>query len=125
MPRYDGPYVVTDTAPEISTVMVDMPNHPNTFPTFHTSQVRPFVENNKNLFPGRELDEPPPVFVDKEEEYFVDRILDECKKGQGSQYLVWWRGYGPEEDRWLPGRKLSDCEALDIWLAKRKLVAST
>jgi hypothetical protein len=103
MPRFDGPYLVTDTAPEISTVTIDLPNHPNTFPTFHTSQVRPFMENDKELFPGRELDEPPPVFVEDEEEYFVDRILDERKRGRGIQYLVRWLGYGPEEDRWLPG----------------------
>jgi hypothetical protein len=65
------------------------------------------------------------VFVEDEEEYFVDRILDERKQGRGVQYLVRWLGYGPEEDRWLPGRELAECEALDIWLAKQELVANT
>jgi hypothetical protein len=83
MPRFDGPYLVMETAPEISTVTIDLPNHPSTFPTFHTSQVRPFVENNKDFFPGRKLEEPPPVFVNDEEEFFVDRILDEQKRGRG------------------------------------------
>jgi hypothetical protein len=40
------------------------------------------------------------------------------------QYLVRWRGYGPEDDRWLPGWELDDCEALDLWLAQKELVAS-
>jgi hypothetical protein len=124
MPRFNGPYLVMDTAPEISTVMIELPNHPNTFPTFHTSQVQPFVENDRELFPGCELDEPPLVFVEDKEEYFVDRILDERKRGQGVQYLVRWLGYGPEEDHWLPGHELAECEALDIWLAKQELVAS-
>jgi hypothetical protein len=56
MPRYDGPYLVTETAPEISTITVDMPNHPNTFLTFHTLQALPFIKNNKNLFPNQELE---------------------------------------------------------------------
>jgi hypothetical protein len=123
MPRFDGPYLVMETAPKISMVTIDLPNHPNTFHTFHTSQVRPFVENNKELFPSHKLEEPLPVFVD-EEQFFVDHILDEHKRGRGLQYLVRWLGYGPEEDRWLPGRELDDCEVLNIWLAKKDLVAS-
>jgi len=125
MPHFDGPYLVTDTAPEISTVTINLPNHPNTFPTFHTSQVRPFMENNKELFPGCKLDEPLSVFVKDKEEYFVDHILDEQKQGQGIQYLVHWLSYGLEEDHWLPRCKLAKCEALDIWLVKQELVACT
>ena len=106
-------------------VTIDLLNHPNTFPTFHTSQVRPFVKNNKDLFLGHELEEPPPVFVNNEEEFFVNCILDECKRGRGLQYLVRWLGYGPEEDFWLPRCELDNCKALDIWLAKKNTVAST
>ena len=124
MPRFDGPYLVTETTLEISMVTIDLSNHPNTFPTFHTSQVCPFIENNNTLFPGWELEEPPPVFVNDEGEFFVNHILDERKRGRGLQYLVHWLGYGPEEDRWLPRRKLNDCKALDIWLAKKNTVAS-
>jgi hypothetical protein len=59
--------------------------------------------------------------IDEEEEYFIDRIVDERKYGHGMQYLVHWSGYGPEDNRWLPTTALKDCEALDIWLARRKL----
>jgi hypothetical protein len=124
MPRYDGPYTITDAAPEISTVTLELPDKRRTFPTFHTSQVLPFVENDATLFPSRELECPPPVVIDSEEEFFIDRILDERKRGCGMQYLVRWNGYGPEEDRWLPGREVDDCEALDIWLARRRSVSS-
>lgn len=120
MPWYNGPYLVTETAPEISTITVEMPNNPNVFPTFHTSQVRPFLENDKELFPSQEHEHPDPVVINGEEEYYVDKILEERKQGRGVQYLVRWCGYGAEEDRWLPGRELQDCEALDIWLAQRK-----
>lgn len=122
---YNRPYMVTETAPDISMITVDMPNNPNTFPTFHTSQVLPFVENDKNLFPSQEQEHPDPVIIKGEEEYYVDRILEERKQGRGTQYLVRWQGYGPEEDRWLPGCELQDCEALDIWLARKESSCST
>jgi Chromo (CHRromatin Organisation MOdifier) domain len=50
------------------------------------------------------------------EEYAVERVVDERRRGRGMQYLVRWVGYGPEEDRWLPRRELEDCKALDDWL---------
>jgi hypothetical protein len=99
MPRYDGPYTMTDTAPEISTVTIELPNNPQMFPTFHTSQVLPFVENDPMLFPSRELLKPPPIMIDSQQEFFINRILDERKRGRGVQYLVQWHGYGPEDDR--------------------------
>jgi hypothetical protein len=119
MPCFDGPYTITDIDNAHSTVTLDLPQSSNVFPTFHMSQVIPFTENDADLFAARELEQPPPVIVDDEEEYYVDRIIDERKRGRGMQYLVRWTGYGPEEDRWLPTSALEDCEALEIWLARR------
>jgi hypothetical protein len=46
---------------------------------------------------------PPPITVDREEEYIVKGIMDsrETKKGKW-EYLVKWKGYGPEESTWEP-----------------------
>ncbi|KAF8218785.1 hypothetical protein L208DRAFT_1347384 [Tricholoma matsutake] len=121
MPRYDGPYIVTDTAAEVSTITVDMPNNPNTFPTFHASQALPFVENDKDLFPSQEQEQPQPVVIEGEEEYYHHQR----KQGRGTQYLIHWHGHGLEEDHWLPGWEVLDCEALDIWLAWKKTSCST
>jgi hypothetical protein len=79
MPRYDGPYIILKIDTDHSTVMLDLPNQPHVFLTFHLSQEIPFVENDPSLFPARHLLQPPPVLIDNEEEYFVDRILDERK----------------------------------------------
>src|SRR5277367_4621227 len=104
MPRFDGPYLVTDIHPDASTVTLETPNAPNLFPTFHTSLVRSFKPNDDSKYPSRTLEEPGPIEVDGEEEYFVERIIDHKKIGRGFKYLVRWRGYGPEEDRWIAGR---------------------
>ena len=50
------------------------------------------------------------------EEYTIKKILDERCQGRRYQYLVRWVGHGPEEDCWLPRRKLEECQALNVWL---------
>jgi Chromo (CHRromatin Organisation MOdifier) domain len=121
MPRFDGPYMVTDVDEEHSTVTLDLPNSPNIFPTFHTSMVTPYIENDPSLFPNREFSQPQAITMeDGSSEYLIRDIIDERRCGNGFRYLVRWTGYGPEEDRWLSGSELKDTEALDIWLAKKK-----
>ena len=49
MPRFNGPYTVTDINPDHSTVTLDLPNSPNIFPTSHTFMVIPYIEDNPML----------------------------------------------------------------------------
>jgi Integrase zinc binding domain len=55
MPRFDGPYTVTNINPDHSTVTLDLPNSPNIFPTFDTSMVIPYIKNDPTLFPNCEF----------------------------------------------------------------------
>jgi len=120
MPHYDGPYTIIDIDKDHSTVTLDLPNSPNIFPVFHTSEVLPYIESDTSLFPSHHLEEPPPIItLDGHEEYFINKILDACRQGRGYQYLVCWSGYGSEHDEWLLGSELQDCKALDCWLALR------
>jgi hypothetical protein len=117
MPRFNGPFLVIKVFPEKSVYTLDLPNEPNHFPTFHASLLQKFIPNDDNLFPSRALPQPGPVVTDNgEEEWFINHILDERARGKGKQYLVRWRGWGAEEDRWLPGRELKDTKALEHWL---------
>jgi hypothetical protein len=61
-PRFDGPYTITNAHPETSSYTLDMPNS-CIFPTFHVSELKPFVENDPILFPSRELSRPGPILT--------------------------------------------------------------
>ena len=116
-PRYDGPYDIIDKHSATSNYTLELPNNPNTYPTFHASELKAFRPNDPDLFPHHELTQPQPILTtDGLEEYHVEEIIDSCRRGHGWQYLVRWSGYGPEHDRWLTGSSLEECKALDVWL---------
>jgi hypothetical protein len=77
-----------------STYTLDLPNEPNHFPTFHLSQLRRFVPNNNELFPSCKLTQPSPVLTpDGEQEWLINRILDEHTWGRGwchTSKLFWF-----------------------------------
>ena len=88
----------------VSVPYMDLPNEPNRFPTFHTSQLRELVPNGDKLFPLRKLPKPGPVMTDSgKEEWLIVRILNERVCRRGHQFLVCWRRWGAKEDQWLPG----------------------
>ena len=120
MPRYDGPYAITATDELHSTVTLHLPHLPHAFPVFHTSEVQPFQENDDDLFPHRALHPPAPILRNGEQEFFIDKIVDERRRAKQIQYRIRWQGEGPEGDKWLPASEVEDCEALDIWLARNK-----
>ncbi len=116
MPRFDGPYLVIHANPNLSSYTIEMPNSPNVFPTFHASQLKRFITNDPSLYPSREHQPPGPIVtIDSIEEFYIKRIINQRRRGRGYQYLICWRGYRPEEDHWLAGSSLDDCEALDVW----------
>ena len=122
MLQYDGPYTIIDIDKDDSIVTLDLPNSPNIFPTFHTSEVVPYVKNDMTLFSNWEFSRLPAVTMeDGSEECFICNIIDKQCCGCGYCYLVWWVRYGAEENRWLKGTDLKDTEALDIWLAKCRI----
>ena len=119
MPRFNGPYPIIAINERHSTVTLALPKGSNHFPIFHTSEVKPFQENDDTLFPSRALHPPNPITIDGAQEFFIEKIVDERRRGRGTQYLVRWQGEGPEGDLWLEEGELEDCEALDVWTKRR------
>ncbi len=116
MPRFDGPYVVVRTNSAKSLYTLRLPNNPKTYPGFHAKLLKPFVPNDAEAFPDRELPKPGIVVTeDGEEEVMIDKIVDERVRGRGKQLpgpLDWlWKG----ARRVAPGSELSENAALDVW----------
>jgi hypothetical protein len=81
MPRFDGPYSITSIDNAHSTVTLDLPKWPNIFPVFHSSKVRPFIENDATHFPEQALTPPEPVAINGHEEFFIDKIVNQHRRG--------------------------------------------
>ena len=96
---------------------VELPNHPHKFPKFHVSDLCPYHPNNPDLFPGCEHARPTPVVTENGvEEWYIERILDQCHHGHGFQFLIKWADYPDSEASWLPRGSVDECAALGAWL---------
>ena len=76
---------------------------------FHVSLLHPV----KNTYPRPAQAQPPPVILDRQDEYFeVEDILDgKCKKGKW-KFLVSWKGYSTKDNSWEPEENILNCDHL-------------
>src|SRR6202021_1665667 len=98
-----GPFVVKKKISDLN-YELDLPDKYAIHPVFHETFLSPYQETT---IPGRVNPPPPPIEVEGEEEYVVDRIIDARLWRGPKQYLVQWEGYSPSENTWEPERHLT------------------
>ena len=91
---------------------------------FHVSLLKPFRRSDK--FSGRDYERPPPELIDGQEEFEIERIVNERETGRGKnkskEYLIRWKGYPPEEDSWLPEASLNKAKRiLGAWKRSQRV----
>ena len=61
---------------------------------------------------------PPPMIINKEEEYEVEKVKKYRKQERGMQYLVHWKGYGDEHNQWIAETGLPHTKEVikDYWM---------
>lgn len=108
--KFAGPYPVKRRVGELA-YELKLPSDLKVHPVFHVSLLR---AHRASTLPGRHPSEPAPIDVDGEEEYEVERILDSRRHGRwrSLQYLVQWKGYGPEHNQWLPATAVKHAPVL-------------
>ncbi len=121
MPRFVGPFKVTEVINPVA-FRLELPKTFRIHNVFHASLLKPFVSR-----PGH-TSHPPPIIVADDEEYEVELLVNRrlkkartVKAGKHSEkkqyfryeYLVRWKGYGPEQDEWITEKELlRHCKAL-------------
>lgn len=93
---YTGPFPIVGVVNE-NAVRLRLPPSLPVHPTFHVSLLKPYTPNS---FPGRVVQPVPPLQVDGQEEFEVLDIVDSRRFRGALQYLVRWKGYGPQDDSW-------------------------
>ena len=103
-PRYVGPFRILRRISRTA-FHLELPRAMRVHPVFHRSTLRPATSSP--LCP--ELPAPPPAkFIAGGLTYTVHRLMDVRKVGRSTQYLVDWKGYGPEERSWIPAKNIVD-----------------
>lgn len=97
VPRFVGPFCILRKVNPVAYAL-DLPSGMGISNVFHVSLLKPLVCNRYTS----SLPCPRPISVGNHEEYEVSSILDSRRFRGQVQYLVYWKGYGPEERSWVP-----------------------
>jgi hypothetical protein len=106
LPRWIGPYAITRLVGPAAAEL-ELPPNLEIHNVFHVSLLKPYV--------GDAPVQPPPVeWIEGELPSFeVERILahrePKTKRGK-REYLILWKGYGPEHSTWEEERNLDGCD---------------
>ena len=102
--RFLGPFAILDKVGQ-NAYRLDLPKkYGRIFRTFNVSLLEPYQRR-----PGQEP--PPPVDIDDDEEWLVERVLDARKTRAGRMlFLVRWEGFTREHDSWEPEENLENAQ---------------
>lgn len=91
-----GPYPILEIISK-NAVKLKLPKSIHIHPVVNVSRIRPY---NSPRIHGQKRKPPPPVEIDGEQEYEVEKILDSRLYRGKLEYLVKWEGYTDEWNNW-------------------------
>jgi len=104
-----GPFEIVGVVEESKVAFeLRIPAHWRIHPVFHVSLLDSY---RANKIDGREQPPlPPPDIMNGELQYEVEAVLDSRIRRNKLEYLVEWKGYGPEERTWEPAENLENAK---------------
>lgn len=114
--QYVGPFQVVERIGRLA-YRLAVPEEWKVHPVFTVAQLEPCPAPSDDPFqrPRPGLEHPPPVSTDLQS-YEIERLLNRriVKKGRGlaKEYLIRWKGYGPEFDKWYNVKRLDQAPEL-------------
>lgn len=107
-PRWLGPFKILEV--KRVTAKLEIPSTMKFHDTFHFSKLKHFDQNDSVQFPNRSVEPPPPIQIDNSTEFEVESITAKRSFRGKTQYLVNWKGYGPDDATWEPISNLSNAQ---------------
>jgi len=90
----------------ISTYKLALPPSMAIHNTFHITLLEPYQENQ---FLSQIKEPPPPIQIEGEDEYELDKIIDSGHQYNKLQYRAKWKGNSPEHDKvWYPAKNFNN-----------------
>jgi len=93
--RFVGPYRVKGII-SLNAIELELPSSVRIHPVVNISRIHRYRDQVR----GQKVTPPPPVEIQGETEYKVEKILSKRKRYGKVEYLVRWKGYTAEEDTW-------------------------
>jgi hypothetical protein len=118
-PKYIGPFKISESNPESSTVLLDLPEdlrNRRLHPRFHTNLIRPHFPNDSELFPNRQIGQFYDLGKEPDAEYRVERITAHRWSGKQIEFYVQWE---LGDFTWEPKINVIDLEALQNYINLR------
>jgi hypothetical protein len=121
-PKWIGPFVVTMIVNDVA-YTVKLPVGMKIHPTFHISLLKPYHDD------GRAHPPPEPILIGEELEWEVETVLTHRTRRTGrvmrTEFLIKWKGYGPEHINWEPEKNLTNCRDLIELYWKQQAIIDT
>ena len=115
LPKFLGPFKITEALSPV-TYRLQLPDSMRCHNVFHISQLMEYKTD------GRAQAPPPPLDFDDGEGgtwLEIDRVLSHRRVKYGSrevmQYLVQWKGYGPEHNEWRDEAGVTEVATDEYW----------
>lgn len=105
--KYLGPYKVLEKIGKRAWKL-ELPQAVKVHPVFHVNLLEKVTPDNFDRAPHPV----PPVIVDGQEEWEVEKVLNSKKERNRIKYLVRWKGHGQKEDSWEPAVHLENAMAM-------------
>jgi hypothetical protein len=108
--RYIGPFAVSAVVNANAYTLTLPPQLQALHPTFNIDRLKPY-RDGRAAFPSRpqRYDRPPPeaeADSNGDQQWEVEKVIAQRKRGRSVECLVVWRGYPPEENTWEPRSSL-------------------
>ena len=114
-PQLIGPFHISELIGCLA-YRLDLPDNMRIHNVVFIAHLEPATDPSDDPYKQRRSS-PPAVVVDGAEEYKVERLLRKrricCGRDWSTQYLIQWKGYGPEHNTWQPEHTVADTLAID------------